>query len=171
MSKEELLVLRKSLDELLKKGYIRPSNSEAAAPVLFVRKPGRGLRFYCDYRALNAMSKQDRYPLPLIPETLRNLTGARYLTKIDVVAAFNKIRIAVGHENKTAFRTRFGSFEWLVCPFGLSGAPATFQQYINTLLRKYLDDFASAYMDDVIIYSNGSREDHFRKVREVLRAL
>ena len=171
MSKEELLVLRKSLDDLLKKGYIRPSTSEAAAPVLFVRKPGGGLRFCCDYRALNAMSKQDRYPLPLIPETLRNLTGARYLTKIDVVAAFNKIRMAAGHENKTAFRTRFGSFEWLVCPFGLSGAPATFQRYINTLLRKYLDDFASAYMDDVIIYSNGTREDHFRKVRTVLRAL
>lgn len=171
MSKEELLVLRKSLDDLLKKGYIRPSTSEAAAPVLFVRKPGGGLRFCCDYRALNAMSKQDRYPLPLIPETLRNLTGARYLTKIDVVAAFNKIRMAAGHENRTAFRTRFGSFEWLVCPFGLSGAPATFQRYINTLLRKYLDDFASAYMDDVIIYSSGSREDHFRKVRTVLRAL
>jgi len=111
MSKEELLVLRKSLDDLLKKGYIRPSTSEAAAPVLFVRKPGGGLRFCCDYRALNAMSKQDRYPLPLIPETLRNLTGARYLTKIDVVVAFNKIRIAIGHENKTVFRTRFGSFE------------------------------------------------------------
>ena len=127
MSKEELLVLRKSLDDLLKKGYIRPSTSEAAAPVLFVRKPGGGLRFCYDYRALNAMSKQDRYPLPLILETLRNLTGARYLTKIDVVAAFNKIRMAAGHENKTAFRTRFGSFEWLVCLFGLLGAPATFQ--------------------------------------------
>ena len=171
MSKEELLVLRKTLDDLLQKGYIRASNSEAAAPVLFVRKPGGGLRFCCDYRALNAMSKQDRYPLPLIPETLRNLTGARWLTKIDVVAAFNKIRMAAGHEGKTAFRTRFGSFEWLVCPFGLSGAPATFQRYINTLLRKFLDDFASAYMDDVIIYSDGTREDHFRKVRTVLRAL
>lgn len=111
MSKEELLVLRKSLDDLLKKGYIRPSTSEAAALVLFVRKLGGGLRFCCDYRALNAMSKQDRYPLLLIPETLRNLTGARYLTKIDVVAAFNKIRMAAGYENKTAFRTRFGSFE------------------------------------------------------------
>ncbi|KAM0713169.1 hypothetical protein Q7P35_000621 [Cladosporium inversicolor] len=117
------------------------------------------------------MSKQDWYPLPLILETLRNLTGARYLTKIDVVTAFNKIRIAAGYENKTAFRTRFGSFEWLVCPFGLLGAPATFQRYINILLRKYLDDFASAYMDDIIIYSNGTREDHFRKVRTVLRAL
>ncbi|KAM0703122.1 hypothetical protein Q7P35_009060 [Cladosporium inversicolor] len=79
--------------------------------------------------------------------------------------------MAAGYENKTAFRTRFSSFKWLVCPFGLSGALATFQQYINTLLQKYLDDFALAYIDDVIIYSNGTREDHFRKVRTVLRAL
>ena len=89
MSKEELLVLRKSLDELLKKGYIRPFTSEAAAPVLFVRKPGGGLRFCCDYRALNAITKPDRYPLPLLPETLRMLTGARWLTKVDVVSAFH----------------------------------------------------------------------------------
>lgn len=77
MSKEELLVLRKTLDDLGSKGFIRPSTLEAAAPVLFVRKPGGGLRFCYDYRALNAITKQDRYPLPLIPETLRNLTGAR----------------------------------------------------------------------------------------------
>lgn len=100
MSKEELLVLRKSLDELLQKGYIRPTTSEAAAPVLFVRKPGGGLRFCCDYRALNAITKHDRYPLPLIPETLRNLTGATWLTKVDVIAAFHKIRMARGHEYK-----------------------------------------------------------------------
>ena len=171
MSKDELLVLRKTLDDLLAKGYIRSSNSEAAAPVLFARKPGGGLRFCCDYRALNAITKADRYPLPLIPETLRNLTGAQWLTKVDVVSAFHQIRMAKGEEYKTAFRTRFGSFEWMVCPFGLSGAPATFQRYINTLLRKQLDDFASAYMDDVIIYSNGTREDHFRKVRIVLQKL
>ena len=171
MSKEELLVLRKSLDELLKKGYIRPSTSEAAAPVLFVRKPGGGLRFCCDYRALNAITKPDRYPLPLIPETLRILTGSSYLTKVDVVSAFHQVRMALGDEYKTAFRTRFGLFEWLVCPFGLSGAPATFQRYINSLLREHLDDCASAYIDDVIIYSNGSRKDHFRKVRTVLRKL
>ena len=171
MSKDELLVLRKSLDELLAKGFIQPCTSEAAAPVLFVRKPGGGLRFYCDYRALNALTKPDRYLLLLIPETLRNLTGATYLTKVDVVSAFHQIRIAKGHEFKTAFRTRFGSFEWLVCPFGLSGAPATFQRYINSLLRGHLNDFALAYIDDVIIYSSGSREDHFRKVRIVLQKL
>jgi len=111
MSKEELLVLRKTLSDLSEKGYIRPSTSEAAAPVLFVRKPGGGLRFCCDYRALNAITKQDRYPLPLIPETLRNLTGAKWLTKVDVVSAFHQIRMAKGHESMTAFRTRFGSFE------------------------------------------------------------
>jgi transposase InsO family protein len=171
MSKGELLVLRKTLDDLSEKGYIRASTSEAAAPVLFARKPGGGLRFCCDYRALNAITKHDRYPLPLIPETLRNLTEAKWLTKVDVVSAFHQIRMAKGEEHKTAFRTRFGSYEWLVCPFGLSGAPATFQRFINTLLRVHLDDFASAYMDDVIIYSNGSRADHFRKVRTVLRKL
>ena len=171
MSKGELLVLRKTLDDLEEKKYIRASTSEAAAPVLFARKPGGGLRFCCDYRALNAITKHDRYPLPLIPETLRNLTEAKWLTKVDVVSAFHQIRMAKGEEHKTAFRTRFGSYEWLVCPFGLSGAPATFQRFINTLLRAHLDDFASAYMDDVIIYSNGSREDHFRKVRTVLRKL
>jgi transposase InsO family protein len=171
MSKEELLVLRKSLDELLQKGFIRTATSEAAAPVLFVRKPGGGLRFCCDYRALNAITKHDRYPLPLIPETLRNLSGAEWITKVDVVHAFHKIRMAQGHEHKTAFRTRFGLFEWLVCPFGLSGAPATFQRYINSLLREHLDVCASAYMDDVVIYSSGSREDHFHKVRAVLQKL
>jgi hypothetical protein len=89
MSKDELLVLRKTLDDLLAKGYIRSSHSEAAAPVLFARKPGGGLRFCCDYRALNAITKADRYPLPLISETLRNLTGAAWLTKVDVVSAFH----------------------------------------------------------------------------------
>jgi hypothetical protein len=76
--------------------------------------------------------------------------------------------MAKGHEYKTAFCTRFRSFEWLVCPFGLSGAPATFQRYINSLLREWLDDFALAYIDNVIIYSNSSRADHFWKVRTVL---
>ena len=172
MSKGELLVLRKMLNDLLAKGFIRESTSEAGAPVLFVRKPsGGGLRFCCDYRALNAVTKEDRYPLPLISETLRNLTGAKWLTKVDVASAFWKLRIAKGHEHKTAFRTRYGLFEWLVTPFGLSGAPASFQRYINSVLRQHLDDFCSAFMDDVLIYSNGSKEDHYRKVRIVLRKL
>lgn len=171
MSREELLVLRKTLNDLLDKGFIRASSSSAAAPVLFVSKPGGGIRFCCDYRALNAMTKRDRYPLPLISETLRNLAAAKWFTKLDVVAAFHKIRMAEGHEHKTAFRTRFGLFEWLVCPFGLSGAPATFQRYINSVLQAFLDDFVTAYLDDVLIYTSGSRSEHEAKVQLVLKAL
>lgn len=157
MSKEEILVLRKTLTDLLDKGFIRASSSAAAAPVLFVRKPGGGLRLCCDYRALNAMTARDRYPLPLISETPRNLTKARWFTKLDVAAALHKIRMAPGHKAKTAFRTRFGLSEWLVCLFGPSGAPASFRRYINSVLRRYLDDFVTAYVDDVLIYTSGTR--------------
>ncbi|KAM4061338.1 reverse transcriptase (RNA-dependent DNA polymerase) [Hirsutella rhossiliensis] len=166
MSREELLVLRKTLKDLLDRGFIRASSSAAAAPVLFVRKPNGGLRFCCDYRALNAITKRDRYPLPLIAETLQNLAKAKWFTKLDVVAAFHKIRMAPGHEGKTAFRTRFGLYEWLVCPFGLNGAPASFQRYMNSVLREWLDDFVTAYLDDVLIYSSDPAKCEF-SVQEV----
>jgi len=164
MSREELLVLRKTLTDLLDKGFIQASSSAASAPVLFVRKPGGGLRFCCDYRALNTITKRDRYPLPLITEILWNLSKARWFTKLDVVAAFHKIRIAEGDEEKTAFRTRYGLFEWLVCPFGLTNAPATFQRYINSTLREFID-FVTAYINDILIYLSGLRRDHDKKVR------
>jgi hypothetical protein len=171
MSKGELLVLRKELTALMDKGWIRASSSPAAAPVLFVKKPGGGLRFCVDYRALNAITRKDRYPLPLIQETLNNLTKAKWFTKLDVSAAFHKIRIHEGDEWKTAFRTRFGLYEWMVTPFGMANAPSTFQRYINWVLRKYIDDFCSAYIDDVLIYTNGSRKDHQHHVNQVLDAL
>ena len=98
MSRDELLVLRKTLTEYLDKGFIRVSNLPAAAPVLFVRKPGGGLRFCVDYRGLNKITKKDRYPLPLIHETLQNISKAQWFTKLDVIAAFHKIRIAEGDE-------------------------------------------------------------------------
>jgi hypothetical protein len=120
---------------------------------------------------LNAISRKDRYPLPLIHETLRTISKAKWFTKVDVIAAFHKIRIREGDEWMTAFRTRYGLYEWLVTPFGLSGAPATFQRYINWVLREYLDIFCSAYLDDVLIYSNGSLSDHRKKVKQVLAKL
>ena len=171
MSREELLLLRKILTEYLDKNFIRASSSPAAAPILFAKKPGGGLRFCVDYRALNAITRKDRYPLPLIRETLRSISHAKWLTKLDVTAAFHKIRIAEGDEWKTAFRTRYGLYEWLVTPFGLTGAPATFQRYINHTLREYLDNFASAYIDDILIYSDGSLDDHRQKVKLVLQKL
>jgi transposase InsO family protein len=171
MSRDELLVLRKVLTDYLDKGFIRASSSPAAAPVLFARKPGGGLRFCVDYRALNARTKPDRYPLPLIHETLRMLSKAKWFTKIDVVAAFHKIRIAEGDEWKTAFRTRYGLYEWLVLPFGLTGGPATFQRYINRTLQDILDIYCSAYIDDILVFSDGTLEDHYQKVSEVLSRL
>lgn len=171
MSREELLVLRKTLLEYLDKGFIRASSSPAAAPILFAKKPGGGLRFCVDYRGLNAITIKDRYPLPLIKETLRRLSTARWFTKLDIISAFHEIRIREGDEWKTAFRTRFGLFEWLVCPFGLTSGPSTFQRYINHTLREYLDLFCSAYIDDILIFSSGSLKDHQDKVRKVLRKL
>ena len=111
MSRDELLVLRKTLIELLDKGFIRVSNSPAAASILFVRKLGDRLRFCVDYRALNRITRKDRYPLPLIQETLRSLIEARWFTKLDVITAFYRIRIAKGDEWKIAFRSRFGLYE------------------------------------------------------------
>jgi hypothetical protein len=171
MSRGELLVLRKTLTELLDKNFIRTSSSPASAPVLFAKKPGGGLRFCVDYRALNALTQKDRYPIPLIKETLNSLSKAKWFTKLDIIAAFHKIRIAEGEEWKTAFRTRYGLFEWLVTPFGLTGAPATFQRYINWVLREYLDEFCSAYIDDILIYSSGSLSDHREKVQKVFQRL
>jgi predicted aspartyl protease len=171
MSRDELIVLRKTLTELLDKNFIRASSSSAACPVLFARKPGGGLRFCVDYRGLNAITQKDRYPLPLISETLRALSKAKWLTKLDVIAAFHKIRVKEGDEWKTAFRTRYGLFEWLVTPFGLTGAPATFQRYINSTLQEYLDEFVTAYIDDVLIYSSGSLADHRKKVMAVMKKM
>lgn len=170
MSRVELLALREWLEENLRKGFIRPSSSPAASPVLFVKKPDGGLRFCVDYRALNALTVKDRYPLPLTKESLNNLKGMRYFTKIDIISAFNNLRIKEGQEYLTAFRTRFGLFESLVMPFGLTGAPATFQRFMNDILRDYLDIFCTVYLDDILIYSK-TRSEHIRQVRMVLEKL
>lgn len=170
MSRDELKVLRDWLDENLRKGFIRPSASPVASPVLFVKKPGGGLRLCIDFRALNNVTVKDRYPLPLTTETLNNLQGMKFFTKIDIISAFNNVRMRPGQEYLTAFRTRFGLFESLVMPFGLTATPATFQRFINDTLREYLDLFCSAYLDDILIYSR-TKEEHSAHVRAVLQKL
>ena len=157
MSRDELLILRKTLTDLFDKGFIRVSNSLVTAPILFIKKLKRGLRFCIDYKRLNRVIKKDRYPLPLIYETLRNISKAKWFTKLNVIATFYKLRILKGDEWKTAFRTRYGLYEWMVTPFGLANAPSTFQKYVNWALRDYLDEFCSAYVNDILIYSSGNR--------------
>ena len=111
---------------MLDKGFIRESTSPAAAPLLLAAKPGGGVRICHDYRGLNTVTIKNRYPLPLIRETLDALYGAKYFTKLDVIAAFNRIRIAEGYEWLTVFITRFGLYKMLVILFGLYNAPAIF---------------------------------------------
>ncbi len=170
MSARELEVVKKFLDEHLQKGFIRTSTSPAAAPVLLAKKPGGGIRVCVDYRGLNALTPRNRYPIPLIRETLDALCNAKYYTKMDIIAAFNKLRMAEGEEWKTAFLTRYGLFEYLVMPWGLQNAPATFQHFINSVLHEFLDKFASAYLDDIIIYSK-TKKEHREHVTKVLQAL
>jgi hypothetical protein len=171
ITKEELLVLRKTLIDHFEKGWIRVSKSSAEAFVFFVRKSGNGLRFCVNYRKFNEITKKDRTPLPLIIETLRMMAKAEWYTKLDVSAVFYKIRIKKGNEWKTAFRTRFGSFKWLVTPFSLIDAFATFQRYINDVLREFLDNFVFAYINDIIIFTNGFLQEYRNQVVRVMKKL
>ena len=170
LSEPERAVLRDYIKTALAKGWIRPSKSPAGAPVLFVPKKDGGLRLCVDYRGLNAATIKNRYALPLIGETLDQLAGAKIFTQLDLRDAYHRIRIREGDEWKTAFRTRYGHFEYTVMPFGLTNAPATFQAYINKALSDMLDLCVVVYLDDILIYSM-NEEDHERNVRMVLDRL
>jgi len=126
LSEIELKALREYLDENLSKGYIRPLTSPASSPILFAKKKDGSLRLCVDYRGLNSITIKNRYALPLISELLDRIKGAKYFTKIDLRGAYNLVRIAEGEEWKTAFRTRYSHFEYLVMPFRLTNAPASF---------------------------------------------
>ena len=170
MNQHELKALREYLDKELAKGFIRVSRSPVSAPVLFVKKSNGDLRFCIDYRGLNAITIKNRYSLPLISETLSQLSRAKFYTKLDIISAFNKLRIKEGDEWKAAFTCRYGLFEPLVLPFGLCNGPASFQSYINHALRGLLDNFCTAYMDDILIYSETLGE-HRQHVQTVLKRL
>jgi RNase H-like domain found in reverse transcriptase/Reverse transcriptase (RNA-dependent DNA polymerase)/Integrase zinc binding domain/Retroviral aspartyl protease len=170
LSEKELKALRDYIDENLKKGFIRRSESPAGAPVLFVPKKDKDLRLCVDYRELNKITIKNRCPLPLISETLERLREAHIFTKLDLKGAYNLIRVAKGDEWKTAFRTRYGHFEYLVMPFGLTNAPATFQAFLNDVLRECLDTVVVIYLDDILIFSK-DEESHTKDVSRVLQLL
>ncbi|TMD69294.1 MAG: DDE-type integrase/transposase/recombinase [Chloroflexi bacterium] len=169
-SEKELEALREYLRENLEKGFIRPSTSPAEYPILFVPKKNGKLRLCVDYRQLNSITIKNRYPLPRIDELMDRVHGAKWFTKFDLQGAYNLIRMKEGEEWKTAFRTRYGHYEYCVMPFGLTNAPASFQSLINNALREYLDKICVVYLDDILIYSK-TKKEHKRHVKLILQAL
>lgn len=170
MSPLELEEVKRQLTQLLEMDFVQPSKSPYGAPILFVRKKNGKLRMCIDYRALNKITVKNRYPLPRIDELLDQLQGAKYFSKLDLQSGYWQIRIAEEDIPKTAFRTRYGHFEWKVLPFGLTNAPATFQALMNNILRPYLDRFVVVYLDDILIYSKTAEEhlEHMDKVLSIL---
>ena len=152
----------------LANGFIRLSKSPAGAPILFDKKPDGSLRLCVDYRGLNNITIKNQYPLPLIGESLDRLGRAKRFTQLDLTNAYHRMRIREGDEWKTAFRTRYGHFEYQVMPFGLSNAPATFQGYVNKILAEKLDIFVIVYLDDILIYIKDLGQPHVEAVRWVL---
>ena len=170
LTEKESQALKEFVQENLRKGYIRPSQSSAGYPVLFVPKKNGKLRLCIDYRQLNSITRKDRYPLPLISEIQDRIGNAQIFTKIDLRWAYHQIRIKEGDEWKAAFRSKEGLYEPLVMQFGLTNAPATFQKRINSVLGEHLDEYVMAYLDDIIIYSM-TEEEHGEHVEWVLKRL
>jgi hypothetical protein len=170
LSEVEQLALREFLDENLSNHFIRPSQSSAGAPILFIKKKDGSLRLAIDYRGLNKITKKDRYPLPLIPDLLDHLRSARTFTKLDLRGAYNLVQIADRDKWKTAFRTRYGSYKFQVMHYGLTNAPASFQRFMNEVFKDLLDVCVVVYLDDILIYSDDPAE-HLNHVCEVLQRL
>ena len=159
ISRDELLVLQKYLKEHLFKDFIQVSSSSAASSIIFVKKPEGGLCLCVNYYDLNNLTVKNHYLLLLIGETLNLLTLSVIFTKLDIIAAFNKLQMAEEEEWKTAMRTHYSLFKYLVIPFELCEASSSFQSYINDILWDCLDIFVTAYIDDILIYSK-NRKDH-----------
>jgi hypothetical protein len=170
LSPDELKELHSQLTDLLKRGFIRPSKSPYAAPILFVKKANGELRMCLDFRALNELTVKNRYPLPLIEDLLDQLKGATYFSKLDLASGYHQIRVAEDDVPKTAFTTRYGLFEFLVLPFGLTNAPATFMTLMHRVFHDYLDKFMLVYLDDLLIFSK-SLDEHLGHLRLALQRL
>ena len=170
MTPAELRELKAQLEELLSNGFIRPSISPWGAPVLFVKKKDGSLRLCIDYRQLNGVTIRNQYPLPRIDELFDQLQGSRVYSKIDLRSGYHQLRVQESDVPKTAFRTRYGHYEFLVMPFGLTNALAAFMDLMNRVFQPYLDRFVIVFIDDILVYS-GSSEEHSKHLRIVLQTL
>ncbi|CAL9006658.1 unnamed protein product [Prunus brigantina] len=170
MAPAELRELKTQLQELVDKGFIRPSFSPWGAPVLFVKKKDGTMRLCIDYRQLNKVTVRNKYPLPRIDDLFDQLKGAKVFSKIDLRSGYHQLQIREEDVPKTAFRTRYGHYEFLVMPFGLTNAPAAFMDLMNRVFRRYLDRFVIVFIDDILVYSK-SRKAHMKHLEIVLGTL
>jgi hypothetical protein len=170
MPPNELAELKIQLQDLLDKGFIRPSASPWGCPALFVKKKDNSLRLCVDYRPLNAVTIKNKYPLPRIDILFDQLAGAKVFSKIDLHSGYHQIKIQPSDIPKTAFSTRYGLYEYLVMSFGLTNAPTYFMYLINSVFMQELDKFVVVFIDDILIYSKNS-EDHAKHLHVILQRL
>ena len=170
MSPAEVKLCEEYVTELLQRGFITPSTSPYGAPVLFIPKSAGGFRVVCDWRALNALTIKNRYPLPRIDETLDKLGGAKIFSSLDLNSGYFQIRISEEDAPKTAFITPSGLYEFKVLGQGLANAPATFQAVMNRIFARCLNKFVVVYLDDTLVFSD-TPEEHLSHLRAVLDIL
>ncbi|GJU35250.1 putative reverse transcriptase domain-containing protein [Tanacetum coccineum] len=171
LAPSEMKELSEQLKELSNKGFIRPSSSPWGAPVFFVKKKDGSFRMCIDYQELNKMTMKNHYPLPRIDDLFNQLQGSSVYSKIDLRSGYHQLRVREGDISKTAFRTRYGHYEFQVMPFGLTNAPAVFMDLMNRVCKPYLDKFVIVFIDDILIYSKNKKEhdEHLRMILELLK--
>nr|GFC06104.1 putative reverse transcriptase domain-containing protein [Tanacetum cinerariifolium] len=164
MAPIELKELKDQLQELLERGFIHPSVSPWGAPVIFVKKKDGSMRLGIDYRELNKITIRNRYPLPRIDDLFDQLQGAMHFSKIDLRSGHHQLRVKEQDVSKTAFRTRYGHYEFLVMPFGLTNAPAVFMDLMNRVFHEFGDKLVIVFNDDILVFSKSKEEheDHLR---------
>ncbi|GJV08357.1 putative reverse transcriptase domain-containing protein [Tanacetum coccineum] len=167
----EMKELAEQLKELSDKGFIRPSSSPWGAPILFVKKKDGSFRMCIDYRELNKLTVKNHYPLPRIDDLFDQLQGSSIYSKIDLRSGYHQLRVREEDIPKTAFRTRYGHYEFQVMPFGLTNAPAVFMDLMNRVCKPYLDKFVIVFIDDILIYSRDEKEHegHLKTILELLK--
>ncbi|GKA68796.1 putative reverse transcriptase domain-containing protein, partial [Tanacetum coccineum] len=170
LAPSELEELSGQVKELQDKCFIRPSSFPWGAPILFVKKKDGSFRMCIDYRELNKLTVKNHYPLPRIDDLFDQLQGSQFFSKIYLRSGYHHLRVHEDDIPKTAFRTRYGHFEFIVMPFGLTNAPAVFIDLMNRVCRPYLDKFMIVFIDDILIYSK-TREEHVEHLRLVLGLL